>query len=275
MATRAQDRLAAIATLPDKRIDLAEAALWIAHLEYPDLDVDAYLRRLDDLAAEAWERIAPVPSVPEKIAHLNHFLFVEYGFQGNRDDFYDPRNSFLNEVIDRRKGIPISLGVVYAEVGRRLGLPIVGVGFPGHFLVKHASHPEILVDPFHGTVVTAADCARRLEESYGPGTRLDPQMLRPAQPREILARMLRNLKQIYVGRDDLARALVCVNAILLFSPDDGAEFRDRGILYRKLECFAPALRDLERYLTLAPDDDAADEIRASLSDLRRQVERLQ
>jgi regulator of sirC expression with transglutaminase-like and TPR domain len=100
-------------------------------------------------------------------------------------------------------------------------------------------------------------------------------MLRPAQAREILARLLRNLKQIYVGRDDLARALACVNATLLFSPDDGPEFRDRGILYRKLECFAPALRDLERYLTLAPDDEAADEIRASLSDLRRQVERLQ
>jgi regulator of sirC expression with transglutaminase-like and TPR domain len=270
-----RQRFAAMAARPDGDIDLAAAALLIAQEEYPTLDLARYLARLDELADGARARIGSITAATEQVARLNHFLFVERGFAGNNDHYYDPRNSYLNDVLDRCRGIPISLSLVYTEVGQRVGLPVCGVSFPGHFLVKYAGDPEIIIDPFFGSVISVEECAKRLHRIYGDQARLDPRLLRPARRRELLVRMLSNLKQIYVDTHDLVRALACVDRILLLVPDTPRELRDRGILYQRLECYAAALRDLERYLQLAPDDDAAPLIRESLPDLQRQAASLQ
>ncbi|MGH7819978.1 MAG: SirB1 family protein [Candidatus Binatia bacterium] len=271
--SEAAEQFAAIVRLSGDRIPLAEAALWIAKEEYPDLDVEAYVDRLDDLADQAHRRIAPF-SAGEMLVRFNHFVFREIGFCGNRERYDDPRNSFLNDVLDRRLGIPITLSLVYTEIGRRIGLPVVGIGFPGHFLVKWFGETEVLVDPFFGKVLSPAECLERLRASHGPEAHLERRMLDPAQPREILVRMLRNLKHNYLAADDLPRALRCLDRILVVVPDHAGELRDRGLLYRRLDCFAAAVRDFERYLEIAPSDAAAVEIRSFLPDLRRQAQRL-
>jgi len=273
--TNARARLAALAAGPDDDIDVAEAALLVAQEEYPRLDIGLYLERLDQLAAAARLTVHADMSPVEQVARLNHFLFVERCFTGNNKSYYDARNSYLNDVIDRRKGIPITLSIVYAEVAQRLDLPIFGVSFPGHFLVRYVGEPEIIIDPFFGKTITADECAHRIEAIYGKDTRFDRRLLRPASPREILVRMLSNLKQVYVEKHDLERALSCVDRILLLAPETPRELRDRGILYQRLECFAAALRDFERYLQLAPDDDTADVIRSTLPELQRQAASLQ
>jgi regulator of sirC expression with transglutaminase-like and TPR domain len=270
-----RERLAALAAGPDEHINVAEAALLIAQEEYPGLDIAAYLARLDALATEARTEVRPDMPAAEQVARLNHFLFVAQRFTGNSDDYYNPCNSFLNEVLDRHTGIPITLSVVYSEVAQRLGLPVCGVSFPGHFLNKFAGDPEILIDPFFGRVISTTECEERLRAIYGADARLDRRLLRAASPREILVRLLSNLKQVYVEQTDLVRALACVDRILLLAPDLPRELRDRGILYQRLECYAAALRDFERYLRLAPDDDAASLIRETLPELLRQAARLQ
>jgi len=271
----ARRQLTALVSGADDEFDLAEAALLIAQEEYPTLDVDYYLGRLDALAADAGKRLRPGLMPAEAVARLNHFLFVEQRFRGNNEQYYDARNSYLNEVLDRRTGIPIALSIVYIGVAQRLDLPVYGVSFPGHFLVKYASAPEILIDPFFGKVISTDECADRLTAIYGPSAKLDPRLLVAARPRDILTRMLSNLKQIYVEQHDLLRALACVDRILLLAPDTPRELRDRGILYQRLECFAAALRDFERYLQLAPNDKAADTIRQTLPELQRQAASLQ
>jgi len=268
-------RFAALAAGPDQKIDLAEAALLIAQEEYPDLRIQDYLARLNDLARRARAHIGAVTSAAEQVRRLNHFLFVENGFVGNDERYYDARNSYLNEVLDRRTGIPITLSVVYCEVAKRLGLPVCGVSFPGHFLVKYAGDTEIIIDAFFGEVIDQRECERRLVGIYGPEARFDERYLRPASTREILVRMLSNLKEIYVERHDALRALACVERILLLMPDSPTELRDRGILFQRLECFTAALRDLERYLLLSPHDGAADAIREILPALQRQAAQVQ
>jgi regulator of sirC expression with transglutaminase-like and TPR domain len=273
--SHARKRFAELALGPDDRIGLAEAALLIAQEEYPSLDIPAYVGRLDELAAAAAGDVRPGLAPAQQIARLNHFLFVECGFAGNSDHYYDPRNSFLNDVLDRRTGIPITLSLVYSEVAQRLDLPVYGVSFPGHFLAKYVGDPEIIIDPFFGTVISTDECAQRLRGIYGDDAQLDQRLLRPATVREILARMLSNLKQVYVQKSDFERALACVDRILLLAPDTPRELRDRGIIYQRLECFAAALQDFERYLRLAPDDDAAQLIRDLLPELQRQAAQLQ
>jgi regulator of sirC expression with transglutaminase-like and TPR domain len=272
--SEATKRLAAIVRPSGGRIPLAEAALWIAAEEYPALDVEEYLDRIDELAERARERIDPYP-LAERIARFNHLLFRELGFAGNRENYDDPRNSFLNEVLDRKVGIPITLAMVYTEIGARIGLPVVGVGFPGHFLVRWLGEREALIDPFYGKVITREQCAEKLRSSYGAEVKMEDRLLAPATPREILARMLRNLKLNYLGSGDLPRALSAVDRILVVTPDDVGELRDRGMLYFRLECFAAALADFERYVALAPRDALVEEIRALLPELRREAARLQ
>ncbi|MGH7857228.1 MAG: SirB1 family protein [Candidatus Binatia bacterium] len=271
----ASARFADLASLPDDRIDLAEAALLIALEEYPGLDVAAYLARLDEIASGALPRVRDRRTALERVTALNDFLFADLGFRGNQQDYYDPKNSFLNDVLDRRTGIPITLSLVYCEVGRRAAVPVVGVGCPGHFLVRHEEHPEILVDAFAGGFVTLEECERRLETMTGSSADAERRWLRPARPREILVRMLRNLKRVYAQRNDAARALAAVDRICVLAPDDADELRDRGALYLKLECFAAALRDFQRYLDLRPDGESAPAIRQTLPELERRASRLQ
>jgi regulator of sirC expression with transglutaminase-like and TPR domain len=266
---------ARIARLPDEEIDLAEAALLIAAEEYPALDVASHLARLDALADAAGPRVREAEGAADRVSRLNHFLFVDQGFTGNRERYDDPRNSFLNEVLDRRRGIPITLSVVYVEVARRLGLPVYGVGFPGHFIAKHEGSPEILIDPFFGRLLSEDECQQRLRALLGAQEVLNPGThLRSATPREILVRMLGNLKHLHVKSADFGRALACCERILLLDPDAPLELRDRGVVFERLECFGAALADFERFLALAPDDESAPAVRAKLSGLEHQVLRL-
>ena len=258
------------------RIDLAEAALLIAAEEYPSLDVAGYLSSLDDLAARGRENLEGAGDTVEQVERLNRYLFVERGFAGNREHYEDPRNSFINEVIDRRSGIPITLALVYMEVARRLGLDFEGICFPGHFLIKCGDGDgEIVVDPFSGVVLSPRECQERLTAVLGEGVVLDHEVhLRAADPREILVRMLTNLKLLYVRSGDFDRALSCCDRILLLIPDAPHELRDRGLVFEQLECFGAAAADLERFLALAPRDPSAAPLRARLPALRERAGRL-
>jgi regulator of sirC expression with transglutaminase-like and TPR domain len=198
-------------------------------------------------------------------------LFDEGGFRGNEDHYYDPRNSFLNEVLDRRLGIPITLSVLFLAVARRLGLRAEGVALPGHFLVRaDAAGRELFVDPYRrGAVLTAEDCAQ-LWRGQGQGrTAFDARWLEPAAPRQILARMLHNLKRIYGETGDDVRALWVVDRLLLLSPGDPEERRDRGLLAARLGGTGAAIADLEAYLAASRDADDAADIRKLAAELRR------
>jgi regulator of sirC expression with transglutaminase-like and TPR domain len=262
----------------DQDIDLAEAALLIAKGAYLDLDVAGYLARIDDLARRLRAQLPQDSSQTERILALNRFLFDEQGFAPNTENYYDPRNSFLNDVLDRRVGIPITLSILYIEVGRRIGLPLQGVSFPGHFLVKcMMGKGMVILDPYCGGIsLTLQDLQQRLREVRGGevSRAIVAGMLVSANNKQILARMLRNLKAIYLERKDYEHALFVMGWIMTIAPQDGSEHRDRGLAYLKLECFRAALEDLERYLQLAPEAPDADEIRSQVIELRKCTARL-
>ncbi len=258
---------------PESAIDLAEAALLIAKEEYPGLEVDHYLSHLDAMAAEVQARIGCVEDPHRLIASLSNYLFQEQGFHGNTDNYYDPRNSFLNDVLDRRTGIPITLSTVYIELGRRLGVRLVGVGMPGHFLVKYAGpDEEIVIDPFHqGTIVSPAECQRILDRIYDGKLAFDPHFLATLGTRQILARMLNNLKAIFFNAHAYTKALSVVERLLILDPQAANEIRDRGLLSCQLKRYPQAMADLERYLELAPEAEDAEVIRAHLRSIRQRV----
>jgi regulator of sirC expression with transglutaminase-like and TPR domain len=263
---------------PEEQIDLAEAALLIAKNANQDLDVGRYLAWIDQLADAVSARLSRSATDSERIIALNRFLFEEQGFGPNVDDYYDLRNSFLNEVLERKVGIPISLSIVYMEVGRRIGLELHGVSFPGHFLVKcKLSEGTVILDPFGGGIsLSLHDLQQRLRDARGGevSRAIVAAMLVSASKKQILARMLRNLKEIYLEKRDHHQALSLMEWIIALSPADASQVRDRGLLYLQLECFRAALEDLERYLTLAPDADDAAEIHHRVIDLRQTVKRL-
>jgi len=263
----------------DQDINLAEAALAIAQEEYPDLAAPPYLARLDAMAREVSRRAPGQGPVTDRILALNRFLFQEQGFRGNKDDYYDPRNSFLNDVMERRVGIPITLSVIYLEVGWRVGLPLEGLSFPGHFLVKcEVPDGAIVLDPYaSGNSVGVEELKRRLALVYGravTGDEVLGLLLASATRRDILARILRNLKAIYLNQSAFAAALSMVERILMLQPDEPAEVRDRGIIYHGLECFRAAQADLARYLELLPRARDARKIRERLAEISGRVARL-
>jgi regulator of sirC expression with transglutaminase-like and TPR domain len=251
---------------PEEQIDLARAGLAIAQTEYPDLDIGLYLSRLDEMAKEVRSRAGESADPARLIATLNFILFNREGLRGNSVDYYDPKNSFLNEVIERKRGIPISLSVIYMEVGRRAGLNLAGVGFPGHFLVKHmGGEEEIIIDPFHrGAILSPEELQDRLDQVYGGKVALDKTFLAPASKKHILIRMLSNLKSTYLQQEDFTRALGIVERMLILDPSSPENIRDRGLLYLKQECFLHAKEDLERYLNMVPDAEDAGTIREYL-----------
>ncbi len=264
---------------PEEHIDLAEAALLVAAEEYPDLDVSAYLGQLDEFAAGLRSRLSPGQTVQEQIEALNHYLFGELGFRPNPADYYDPRNSFLNDVMDRRLGIPLTLSIVYMEIGRRIGLQLSGVSFPGHFLVRCAvSGGMVIIDPYSGGIsLSLEDLCERLKLLKGDDVPPEEQvavMLAPAAKGEVLVRMLRNLKAIYMNRSELERALSCSQRILLIAPESVDELRERGGLFLQLECFQAAMADFERYMEIAQDQSEVQEVREQLIELRRSAPRL-
>ena len=267
----ARQRFATMIAKGEEAINLAEAALLIAQEEYPDMDVAVYLDRLDQMAEEVDKRAWNQKDPYGRLEALNRYLFDKARFRGNTVEYYDPRNSFLNEVLDRRTGIPITISTVYLEVGWRLGLPLRGVGFPAHFLVKYSSpEGEIVIDPFHrGAVLNEEDCQSRLDESYGGRVRFQRSFLATSTKRQILTRILTNLKGIYLAAKDHRRALAAIERILLIDPDLGREVRDRGILLMQLKQTSQAVADLERYLTMNPKAEDAEEVRTRLRDWRQ------
>jgi regulator of sirC expression with transglutaminase-like and TPR domain len=264
-----RERFGEIAARPDEAIDLAEAALWIAAEEYADLDVAEYVARLDALADAAAPDLAQQGDAVERIGALVDF-FRAQGFRGNTQDYYDPRNSFLNEVLERRLGIPITLALVVQAIGRRLGLPFEGVSFPGHFLLRCAVADGLLViDAFERVILDRDACQRRLDAALPMPELLDPAVhLRAAPPREILARLLGNLKRIYADRGDLERTLGCCDRILLLLPDSPTELRDRALVYEGMSLHSAAAADLDRALELAPRHPDAAALRARRDALR-------
>jgi regulator of sirC expression with transglutaminase-like and TPR domain len=242
--------------------DLAPAAFAIARVEYPSLEPEPYLNRLDRMGEQAASRLEVARDLPaeQSIRAFNEFLYDELGFTGNRERYDDPRNSFLNEVLDRRTGIPISLAVIYLEVARRAGLPVDGINFPGHFLLRAraiqggAGDPQVvIIDPFHGgALLSEYDCRQLLRQHVGDEAAYDRRLLLPASRLEIVVRMLVNLKRLYVRMRSFPQARFISNLLLAVDPSAISELRDRGLLAYHLQDYAAALKDLEEYLRLVP-----------------------
>lgn len=268
----------------DARIDLARACLLIAQDAYPKLDVERYMDEIERMASRLRARLPQNCGAEERVVALNQFLYDDLGYWGNTEDYYDPRNSYLNEVIERKTGIPITMSILYMELGRRIGLPLEGVSFPGHFLVRLPLRGGMLVlDPFAGGAPQSEDELRsRVKRVIPDGVADDlpaaelplDQFLEPATNRQILSRVLRNLKAIYRDTDKPERMLDVLNRMLLVTPDASAELRDRGYIYQRLECYRAALKDLSDYAEREPDSPDLDEVRSRLMELTALCARL-
>jgi len=269
----ARRRFARLVAQPEASIELAHAALLVAAEERPGLDVEHYRARLYEWGLEARAAIA---RSGDAVGALNKFLFEELGFAGNQSDYYDPRNSLLSDVLDRRTGIPITLSLVYMEVGRRAGLRVEGIGLPGHFIVRAegTEGEPVLVDPFNGKVVDADDCQERLDAIYGGQAPLSDEHLKPVPTREILARLLRNLKGTYAQAGLYRRALSIIERILLVAPDTLEERRDRGALLAQLGRYAEAIVDVQAYLRGARNPPDAERVAEQLKQMQLQLARL-
>jgi len=266
------DSFAALAgpEIDEDEIDLTRAALMIARTEHPDLNVECYAARMDELAGRV-ERLISDLHPQRTIAALNQVLFDDVGMRGNREDYYDPRNSFLNDVLDRGLGIPITLSVVYMEVARRIGFALAGVGMPGHFLLKHRGEgDEILIDCFNrGDILSRQDCQSRLDEIYSGAMTLRPEFLHPISRRQILTRMLNNLKTVYLSTRNFRKALPIADLILVIYPRSSEDVKQRALLRYSLAMHKLAAEDLEEYLQISPTASDADEIRQMSLSIRR------
>jgi len=260
---------------PDDRVDLARAALAIARWEYPGLDVGAYLERLDSLArgVDGPRRSADPLG---RLHRLREYLFVEQGFAGNREDYYDPRNSFLNDVLDRRQGIPITLSLVLIEVGKRLGLAVEGIGLPGHFIAgARLGDSQILLDPFSaGSVLTPEACEKLVGRALGRKVELKPENFVAVTRRQFLARMLANLKGIYWQRESWARVVGVIDRLLVLDPKAAVEWRDRGLAWAHLGEVRRGLVDWERYLTEFPNAADHEAVKGYLRKARQKLAQL-
>ena len=268
----------ALADLADDELPLLGSALLIANDEYPDMDAGACDALVEAHVLSLRTELEPIDSNPLKMQAINHRLFDELGYAGNHAEYYDPRNSYMNEVLSRRLGNPISLAMVQMEVARRLGIPLDGVSFPGHFLVRLPVDDGVLVmDPFNrGRPLNADELRQRARPHYGeevPDEAL-MQILSPASPRTILVRMLRNLHALYSESGDWARAVRCTDRILSLVPDNAEALRDRGWGYSELGHQAGAHLDLGRYLQLNPETDDAEAVRNRIVEQGRERHRL-
>lgn len=268
-APSARQRFKREAALPDAELDLARAALLVAGEQYPQLPVELYLARLDQLAEEVRGRLGEETAPPVVLQELLATLYERHGFKGNRDAYYDPRNSFLNDVLDRRLGIPLTLGMVLLEVGWRLGLPLEGVNFPHHFLVRYRGDAfDLLIDPFDGGQVRFEDQAQEfLDRVYGGMVRVRPSFLRAANRRDMLVRMLTNLKSLYLNVGDDERAAAALERILLLRPDAVGERRMLGLVLARLGRADEAAEHLRAFLADEPDSPEAARVREVLGEL--------
>jgi regulator of sirC expression with transglutaminase-like and TPR domain len=268
----------------DATIDLALAALFIASVEYPDLNIVKYMAQLDSLALRvrallglpepaAFRELPPGTSLLKVIAAMNQVLFGQERFHGNVEDYYNPCNSFLNDVLERRTGIPIALSLLYMEVGKRVGVRIDGIGLPFHFVVGcRLPQGRIYIDPYEGgQMYGEEECRERVQRMLGGKVRIHEQWFEPVSHKQLLVRMLNNLKHIYLHTADYPRALAMCERIVLLVPDSPIERRDRGIVYLQLKQYTRALKDLQAYITLAPHAQDAEEIQRQIKTIRQIV----
>ena len=258
---------------PEQPGVLARASLLVGQHAQPGLDVERYMAGLEEDIVTLRLRMPKDASRSWVIGLLNRFLFEERGYRGNQENYYDPRNSLLHSVIDRRLGIPITLSILYLELGWGLGLPLQGVAFPGHFLVKcPMERGMVILDPFHGGVSLSEAGLRDRLQQQGLDLQARPDVqdwLQLADRRAILSRLLRNLKRIYMDGANLADAIQVLSLLLVVEPGAARELRDRGNLYRRMECWGAAVADLEAALaTGGLEAEDAEDTRQSLVELR-------
>ena len=258
----------------DEQFPLLEAAISLAQDEYPELDVQQVLGEVDQMQARLKRRLPLDADSLHRLRVLNQFFYRELGFGGNVNDYYDPDNSYLNVVLQTRRGIPITLGVLWLELAQGLGLRARGVAFPGHFMVKvNLPKGQVVVDPFNGQSLSREELAERLEHYRGDGAMIDADVplglfLQAAPARDIIARMLRNLKEIHRTQEDWTRLLAVLNRLIILLPSDWAELRDRGLVLAELGHNAQAAQDLDNYLAGTPDAHDAAPIAWRAAELR-------
>jgi regulator of sirC expression with transglutaminase-like and TPR domain len=256
---------AALLARDDEAIDLVQAALLIASMQYPDLDMAYYIAQLDNLARRVRTQLALpapdlLPTLPEEtdvlhvIHAMNKILFEEEQFHGNRDDYHNPNNNFLNKVLENHVGIPVTLSLIYAEVGRRVGLQIDGIGMPYHFIVRcHSPQGFIYIDPYEGgLLMSERSCRERIRQITQHRTKFHAQWLEPFTHRRWLMRILNNLKRIYINQDDYERALTICDLLIMLNPRVAEEWRDRGLIHLQLKRYSRAIKDLRVYIEFAP-----------------------
>jgi regulator of sirC expression with transglutaminase-like and TPR domain len=266
-----------IASLPDEQIDLAHGALLISKTAYPDLDESHYVKYLDRLAARLMIEGRESNNAVDIIPTINRLLFDEEQLRGNSENYYDPDNSFLNRVVDRKLGIPITLSLIYIEVAKRLELDMRGIGLPGHFITAlYHSSGIVFIDPFHkGEIRTVEDCREIIRQHVGEAGAFDPHWLEPVGGKEFLARMLRNLKPIYAQKDDDIMLFRIIHWILALQPDAHIELRERAMLYEAMGNPARAIEDWERYIeSFTADIESEKQIRARIDYLKKQKPRI-
>ncbi|AOL05597.1 MULTISPECIES: SirB1 family protein [Burkholderia] len=262
----------------DDSLPVTEAALSVAQDAYPDLDLQGTLAELDVLAARLRRRLTDDADLKGRVAALNDFFFRELGFACNHNDYYDPDNSHLNAVLKRRRGIPISLSVLYLELAEQIGVPARGVSFPGHFLLRVTlPDGDLIIDPANGHSLSEAEMVEMLEpyvaRAAGAVDSALRALLQPATSREIIARMLRNLKTIYLQTERWQRLLAVQQRLVILLPGHLDEVRDRGFAYARLDYLRPALEDLEQYLGERPDADDATVVESQVTELRQRMQR--
>jgi regulator of sirC expression with transglutaminase-like and TPR domain len=269
--------LSKLAKLPDDQIPLIEGALSISLIERPEMDIEEQCRKFEDLVSGAKDYVSSATSLEEMISLLNGYFFLKLGFRGNSEDYYNPNNSLIDVVMERKLGIPITISVIYIEVAKRLGINIFGVGFPGHFLLGYTSTEGVkYLDPFDGgRRLTDMDMQRILDRLYHEKLQIKPSFLQPLSNRTILVRMLNNLKYIYLENGQIRKALLVLQCITLLVPDSAQEVRDMGILNYNLRNYEDAIEDLSRYLSLSPNSDDADQMRGIIKHIRSVIEALQ
>jgi regulator of sirC expression with transglutaminase-like and TPR domain len=271
-ARAARRRLAVLLASPGP-LALLEATLQIAAEEHEGMDVLAQIARVETIGVEARSRLARLDNPFARLDALRVFLFDELGFKGNVDQYDDPRNSYLDDVLERKLGIPLSLSILVIEVARRAGLPAEGVGLPGHFIVRvEELGRRLLIDPFHGGhIVTVEDCKELVVRTTGRASLFRKDSLDAATPRAMLTRLLLNLKRIHLAQGDYIRALAVVERLLVIAPGDAKEIRDRGLLLAHLGQSGAAVQDLESYLVLAPGAPDVESVRGRLAWIRKRA----
>ena len=256
---------------PDTQINLAQGALMVARLEYPELDINTYLQRIEHLASEIRDSLPSNPNAAETLARLNHVLFIEKGYEGNSSHYYDPRNSFLNDVLDRKLGIPISLSILYIELARVLGVPLDGISFPGHFLVKlEIDDGAIVLDPYFGGIsLTEDDLEDRIQEYYGEQLKRHHYqgLLATSSKKDIIVRIMRNLRNLYMEEKQWEKALTMADTMVGLDSDKADAMKARAVIFDSLECSQPALRDYIEWLRLDPGSQESQDIRKRISEL--------